>query len=427
VLTLYLGALLLVALWVGWDSWTARRRMMRRQAVRGAWYRWPVGAVLGTAITVVGWEATEGGWLSKLPAAIKQRIEGQHAALFSTEVEEDLFKLDETALLYSADLVGAELVQIPQGWMGWDRAWREYRREHSDTHAREKQEMSEIPDLQAEFDEQRFEQRTVLNVNNLLARDLRKADASGAFLVGANFKDSRVKGVKFFRARMEGSNFVNVYFVEVSLVEARLEESNLSRAVFSNVVAVGARFSKSLLKNINIKFSDFNRSEITSVNMSNSIIRESSFNEANLDRSYLFDIDVVASEFRDASLQESDLGSSVFIDVDFRLARLNEADLWSARFHSVDFRGASFDLADLSSVKLNFSNISGVDLSKVRNLSQASIDKAFGDYRTKLPMDLVVPAHWPTKKMDVVKTQIEYCIWLESEGQISRFCPKNDE
>lgn len=167
-LTLYLGALLLIALWIGWDSRATRRQMMRGQEPKGAWYRWPVAALLGAAITIIGWETTEGGWLS---------------ALGLTD--------SDAAFLWPANLSGAELVQMPAGWMGRDRAWREYQRKHGAAHAAERKTNPQSPDLAEEFNEQRQERRAALNANSFAKADLRYANLSGAFLAGANLSSAR--------------------------------------------------------------------------------------------------------------------------------------------------------------------------------------------------------------------------------------------
>lgn len=322
ILTLYLGALLLVALWVGWDSWTARRQMVQGHALRSARYRWPVGLTLGAVLTVMGWEATEGGWLSRLPEPVKKRVESYYAAWFLPKGSQASFTIDDMTFLYPAKLAGANLVEMPPGWMGRDRALREYRRKHGAAHKREADENPDIPPLEEEFEEQRREQRAALNAKSFARADLRKADLAGAFLAGADLRRARLEGASLWQARLEGAN----------LFWARLEGADL------------------------------------------------------------------------------------------RWARLEGANLLLARLEGANLREASFKSTTLQFITNDFSDSSFADFTGAEGMTQAMVDRMFGNAATILPKGLKKPAHWPREESDWIEPHARYCAWLKSEGQTSRFC-----
>lgn len=57
-----------------------------------------------------------------------------------------------------------------------------------------------------------------------------------------------------------------------------------------------------------------------------------------------------------------------------------------------NLRGARFDGADFRDADLRRANISGVDLSSARGLTQDQLDEACGDGATRAPKGLVVRA-----------------------------------
>lgn len=75
--------------------------------------------------------------------------------------------------------------------------------------------------------------------------------------------------------------------------------------------------------------------------------------------------------------------------MDLRGENLRGAYLIAADLRGVDFRGADFIGADLRDA-----DISGADLTNSIFLTQAQINTAIGDGKTKLPLSLTHPTHW---------------------------------
>ncbi|MGO1058823.1 pentapeptide repeat-containing protein [Planococcus sp. FY231025] len=93
---------------------------------------------------------------------------------------------------------------------------------------------------------------------------------------------------------------------------------------------------------------------------------------------------------RNADLMGAELKGADFSGVDFRGAYFIAANLRKADFTSADLLGADFRDAD----------ISGADLSSSLFLTQTQANAAIGDCNTKLPVQLVRPAHWAKKPRD---------------------------
>jgi uncharacterized protein YjbI with pentapeptide repeats len=88
-------------------------------------------------------------------------------------------------------------------------------------------------------------------------------------------------------------------------------------------------------------------------------------------------------------LRGADLAGKDLRDTDLRAASLRGALLIGA-----DLRGADLSRADLTGADLRGAGLGGADLAAAIFLTQAQLDAARGDARTRLPAALARPAHW---------------------------------
>jgi hypothetical protein len=77
-------------------------------------------------------------------------------------------------------------------------------------------------------------------------------------------------------------------------------------------------------------------------------------------------------------------------------ANLQEADLYGANLQEADLREANlkeadFGCANLEQAHLHYTNLQKADLTAVKNFTQAQLDQACVDKRTKLPEGLTRP------------------------------------
>lgn len=80
-------------------------------------------------------------------------------------------------------------------------------------------------------------------------------------------------------------------------------------------------------------------------------------------------------------------------------ADLKGASLRGARLIGADLRRADLTLADLTGADLRGADLRGADLTQGLFVTQAQLDAAEGDTRTRLPPSLTRPAHWPGQRL----------------------------
>ncbi|MGH9576778.1 MAG: pentapeptide repeat-containing protein, partial [Terriglobales bacterium] len=96
------------------------------------------------------------------------------------------------------------------------------------------------------------------------------------------------------------------------------------------------------------------------------------------------------ASLKGANLSKGDFGRSVFEAADLSGATLRLSNIARARF-----AGATMNGTDLTNAFMYSARFEGTDLSAVKGLTQAQLDVACGDAKTKLPAALKRPASWP--------------------------------
>ncbi|HLN24377.1 MAG TPA: pentapeptide repeat-containing protein [Patescibacteria group bacterium] len=132
-----------------------------------------------------------------------------------------------------------------------------------------------------------------------------------------------------------------------------------------------------------------------------------SFVEAQLNNAMLRRCDLSGSDCTGAQMQGADLRHAEFIgctliDSNLALARLRHATFRGCRFDRANLKGADLAGADLREAKLGDADLAGAnllevrlagaDLSGVAGLTQAQLESAVGDSKTRLPPGLYLPA-----------------------------------
>ncbi|TAN48037.1 MAG: pentapeptide repeat-containing protein, partial [Betaproteobacteria bacterium] len=96
------------------------------------------------------------------------------------------------------------------------------------------------------------------------------------------------------------------------------------------------------------------------------------------------------AQLKGARLSKGDFGRSVFDKADLSDADLRFSNLARARLTEAKLAGA--DLSNAFTLNTRFD---GSDLSAVKGLTQAQLDIACGDAKTRLPARLKKPGSWP--------------------------------
>lgn len=100
---------------------------------------------------------------------------------------------------------------------------------------------------------------------------------------------------------------------------------------------------------------------------------------------------LAGANFSHAILHNAKLQKTNLTRANFKKAQLQNASLNEAMLHMAIFQESNLDGASLEGAMLFQANLRGVDLSKVKGLTQPQIDMACTDKATKLPPKLSRP------------------------------------
>ncbi len=124
---------------------------------------------------------------------------------------------------------------------------------------------------------------------------------------------------------------------------------------------------------------------LSGAKMTNSVFNGSDFSGAVMTR-----VDASHSEFEAANFTETDLRRATLADSHCPRARFERASLINADGRRANFTRASFADADVTNMNFDGADLSGADLRGARGLTQAQLDDACGDGRTRLPRGMRV-------------------------------------
>lgn len=116
----------------------------------------------------------------------------------------------------------------------------------------------------------------------------------------------------------------------------------------------------------------------------------SNFSRSDFSNAVLARADASHSEFDAADFTQADLTRTRLVDASCPRARFERARLQNADARGADFTRANFANADVTRMNFEDANLSGADLRQARGLTQAQLDEACGDRRTRLPRGLRV-------------------------------------
>ncbi len=117
---------------------------------------------------------------------------------------------------------------------------------------------------------------------------------------------------------------------------------------------------------------------------------DSVFNGSDFSGAVMTRVDASHSEFEEANFTEADLRRASLADANCPRARFERATLINADGRRANFSRASFAGADVTNMNFGGADVSGADLRAARGLTQAQLDQACGDSRTRLPRGMRV-------------------------------------
>jgi hypothetical protein len=132
------------------------------------------------------------------------------------------------------------------------------------------------------------------------------------------------------------------------------------------------------------------------VDLNNADLFGLDLSEAHLEGALLFGSHLERGRLDSARLEEADLRAAHFNGANLYGVDLKNADLRGAHLDGAHLSGEQIELAgaDLGGADLKTTDVGETDLRGVKNLVREQIEQANGDWQTKLPIGLQVPAWW---------------------------------
>ncbi len=165
-----------------------------------------------------------------------------------------------------------------------------------------------------------------------------------------------------------------------------LGRTNLRRAKLRGAHLEGAALWATSLVDV-----DLRGAHLEGANLAGSDLLIANLYGTHLEGANLHVANLEAANLRETHLEGADLSGAIMTGANYDDVHLEGADLSGAKMRYVGF----FGRVHMSGADLSGTNVKAADLTKALGLTQAQIDQANGDQKTRLPAGLNPPAWWP--------------------------------
>ncbi|MEO8326367.1 MAG: pentapeptide repeat-containing protein [Nitrospirota bacterium] len=214
----------------------------------------------------------------------------------------------------------------------------------------------------------------------------------GTYWGGKNLRFARAENVFWVNSNFPAANLSHAYLLSIDLRGSKFERANLTGAFLAVDLEegklLGANLTNAYLNMGKYKKVDFRGANLEKAIIMGSKMQQSLFAGANLQSATIEYVDFEEASFTGLYPLFKDPKNiptfSFFVPVD-----------GAANFSSATLVSVNFKKADLQGVKLSETKLFNVDLSKALGLTQAQIDEACVDEKTKLPVGIKRPSPCP--------------------------------
>ncbi|HKJ52874.1 MAG TPA: pentapeptide repeat-containing protein [Gammaproteobacteria bacterium] len=172
-----------------------------------------------------------------------------------------------------------------------------------------------------------------------------------------------------------GSRFDDAILTLSKIDDSYFKDTSLVKADLTRVDATGSRFEDA--------------------NLTKAVGYRANFDKVSLHRSNLSKSEFFRASFRKAEIVDVDWSKSELGRVDFTKAKLSDVDFGFSNLSRVDFDDAELSTVNFEGAYTFLTRFEGVDLRTVKMLTQAQLDQACGDSKTRVPEGLQASASWP--------------------------------
>jgi uncharacterized protein YjbI with pentapeptide repeats len=211
-------------------------------------------------------------------------------------------------------------------------------------------------------------------------RDLRYLQASRAFLVNADLRNSDLYGAVLSEAHLEGAdlrgaNLESTDLTKAQLRLAKLQDASLRAANLRGADLTAANLARANLRNTVFDLANLSKAILVGAKLNHSHLRKtdlrgSNLSDADLQWAVLRGAQLQDADLRKANLQYSDLGGANLSEAD-----LTKADLLQAEANSAVLSGANLTVAKLQDASLINAKLQGTRL-RGASLQRAVLEKA---------------------------------------------------
>ncbi|MGF1659606.1 MAG: pentapeptide repeat-containing protein [Rubrimonas sp.] len=303
---------------------------------------------------------------------------------------------------------------------------------------------------ETEWTARRADELGRLRKPDMRGRDLRLAQAHGAFLAGLNLNEARLEAADLSEARLEGANLSLARLERANLFEARMERTDLSEARLERANLTLARLEGANLFEVRMEEAILSLARMERTDLRRARMERTDFTRARLEGANLFEAQLERADLGEARLEEAILSSARMEEAILSSARMERSDFTRARLEGVDLSWARLEGADLSLASFKSARWSRAtfgpslayvaDFSDAVDLTQSQLDDGpggplIGDDDTILPRDaqtgeqLVIWSCWETltpaidrllTRHDITEEGAREAGWLCSEANPRR-------
>ncbi len=220
---------------------------------------------------------------------------------------------------------------------------------------------------------------------NLSRRNVRYANARGAFLVKAKLVGADLFGANLTGANLDHADLRNANLELAILRFARLRNADLRGANLQRADLTGAELQDAKLRVANMQEAILKNATLTRANLVGARLRKANLEKAGLTKAIVRLADLQEANLREANLLEADFGGANLQGV-----KLSGAELKNANFNSANLQQADLREAKMAGVNLSRAKLQGADLRRVIGLTQGQLDEACGSEETRLPDGLTI-------------------------------------
>lgn len=174
----------------------------------------------------------------------------------------------------------------------------------------------------------------LVTAGRLAESDLQGANASGAFFIGSDLRESHLQYADLSEADLRTANLYKACLQAANLTRADMRNSNISGANLKDAMLVGAKLADARLVGIETNAAtNFKSAHLERVHFDGATLSNVQFDGANLQSAYFPASTLENTQFFDADIAKADFRGAIGLEVD----QIKQARNWEKAFFDDEF------------------------------------------------------------------------------------------